>query len=55
MIAIAATQNKNKIEEMRAITECYGFQIYSMNDAGFREINVEEDGKTLVKKSNGDP
>ena len=51
MIAIAATQNKNKIEEMRAITECYGFQIYSMNDAGFREINVEEDGKTLEENS----
>ncbi|MDD2215171.1 MAG: RdgB/HAM1 family non-canonical purine NTP pyrophosphatase [Eubacteriales bacterium] len=51
MIAIAATQNKHKIEEMRAITEFFGFQIYSMKDAGFGQINVEEDGKTFEENS----
>ena len=51
MIAVAATQNKHKLEEMRTILAKYGFQLQSQSEAGLKEIDVEETGKTFEENS----
>lgn len=48
---IAATQNKNKIREIRAITEPFGFEIIPRGDAGIPDFEIEEDGSTFEENS----
>lgn len=51
MIVVAATKNQNKIKEIKAIIEPYGFQIVSGEDANLAEQEIEEDGLTLEENS----
>ena len=51
MKTIAATQNKHKIKEIQAITEPFGFEIISRDDAGIPDFEIEEDGKTFEENS----
>lgn len=51
MIVVAATQNKNKIKEIDAITSQYGFKIISLADAGYGDLIVNEDGDTFEANS----
>jgi len=50
-IVIAATQNKNKILELEAITKEFGMNIISRDEAGIENIEVIEDGGTFEKNS----
>ena len=51
MIAVAATQNKHKIEEIGAIMGAFGFTLQSQRDAGLEDIDVIEDGDTFEANS----
>ncbi|MGI6727307.1 MAG: RdgB/HAM1 family non-canonical purine NTP pyrophosphatase [Anaerovoracaceae bacterium] len=51
MIVVAATQNRNKIIELDAITRNFGFKIRSLSEVGFSDFKVEEDGKTFKENS----
>ena len=50
-IMIAATQNKGKLKELRAITEKYGLALLSMADAGLADLDIEETGETFAENS----
>jgi XTP/dITP diphosphohydrolase len=52
MVIAAATKNKNKIEEMAAITKAFGMDIISRLEAGVPEdVEIEEDGETFEENS----
>lgn len=49
--AILASQNKNKIKEIRAILEKYGLNVISRDDAGIPTDDIEETGTTFEDNS----
>ena len=49
--AILASQNKNKIKEIRAILEKYGLDVITRDDAGIRTDDIEETGTTFEENS----
>lgn len=51
MIAILASQNKNKIREFNAILEKYDLEVISRDDAGLPKDDVPEDGATFEENS----
>lgn len=51
MIIVAATQNKNKIKEIQAITVPFGFSIIPREEAGVPDFEIEEDGSTFEENS----
>ncbi|MDO5331575.1 MAG: RdgB/HAM1 family non-canonical purine NTP pyrophosphatase [Bacillota bacterium] len=51
MRIISATQNKHKLEEIYAIIKNYDMELFSLEDAGFSPIEVEENGKTCEENS----
>ena len=51
MIAILASQNKNKIKEFNAILEKYDLEVISRDDAGLPKDDVPEDGVTFEENS----
>ncbi len=51
MIIVAATQNRNKIKEIRAITEPFGFKILPRDEAGIPHFEIVEDGTTFEENS----
>ncbi len=51
MEIVAATKNKNKIREISAILEPFGFQVISRDEAGVPDFEVEEDGNTFEENS----
>jgi len=48
---IAASQNKNKIIEIEAITKEFGMRVISQGEAGLADIDVVEDGLTFEANS----
>lgn len=48
---VAATQNKDKIKEMKAIVEKLGFEIVPRDEAGVPPFEIEEDGATFEENS----
>ena len=48
---IAASRNKHKIQEMEKITEQFGFNMISRDDAQIPPVEVIEDGDTFQKNS----
>ena len=51
MIVIAATQNKNKLDEISQITKDFGMGLLSQADAGLGHIVVDESGSTCEENS----
>ena len=49
--AILASQNRNKIVEIRAILERYGLHVISRDDAGIPKDDIEETGTTFEENS----
>lgn len=49
--AILASQNKNKIKEIRAILEKFGLDVISRDDAGIPADDIEETGTTFEENS----
>ena len=49
--AILASQNKNKITEIRAILEKYGLHVITRDDAGIPKDDIEETGVTFEENS----
>ncbi|MBE6018792.1 MAG: RdgB/HAM1 family non-canonical purine NTP pyrophosphatase [Clostridiales bacterium] len=49
--AILASQNRNKIKEIRAILEKYGLEVISRDDAGIPKDDIEETGTTFEENS----
>lgn len=49
--AILASQNKNKIKELRDILEKYDFDVISRDDAGVPTDDIEESGTTFEENS----
>ena len=49
--AILASQNRNKIIEIRAILEKYGLYVISRDDAGLPKDDIEETGTTFEENS----
>jgi len=49
--AILASQNKNKIKEIRAILEKYGLDVITRDDAGVPADDIEETGTTFEENS----
>lgn len=49
--AILASQNKNKIKEIRAILEKFGLEVTSRDDAGIPKDDIEETGTTFEENS----
>ena len=49
--AILASQNKNKIKEIRAILEKYGLDVITRDDAGIPTDDIEETGTTFEENS----
>ena len=49
--AILASQNKNKIKEIKAILEKYGLDVISRDDAGIPTDDIEETGETFEENS----
>lgn len=49
--AILASQNKNKIKEIKAILEKYGLDVISRDDAGIPTDDIEETGVTFEDNS----
>ena len=49
--AILASQNRNKIIEIRAILEKYGLYVISRDDAGLPKDDIEETGTTFEDNS----
>ena len=48
---IAASQNKNKIKEMEAITENFGMRILGRDEAEVANVEIVEDGATFEDNS----
>lgn len=51
MIAILASQNKNKLKEFDAILKKYDLSVIARDDAGLPQDDVEEDGSTFEANS----
>ena len=49
--AILASQNKNKIKELKAILEKYGLDVVARDDAGIPTDDIEETGTTFEDNS----
>lgn len=49
--AILASQNKNKIKEIKAILSKYGLNVISRDDAGIPTDDIEETGETFEENS----
>lgn len=49
--AILASQNKNKIKEIRAILTKYGLEVITRDDAGVSPDDIEETGTTFEENS----
>ena len=49
--AILASQNKNKIKEIRAILEKFGMDVITRDDAGIPTDEIEETGTTFEENS----
>lgn len=49
--AILASQNRNKIVEIRAILEKYGLDVITRDDAGIPKDDIEETGTTFEENS----
>lgn len=49
--AILASQNKNKIKEIRAILSKYGLDVITRDDAGVSPEDIEETGTTFEENS----
>ena len=49
--AILASQNKNKIKEIRAILEKFGLAVITRDDAGIPKDDIEETGTTFEENS----
>lgn len=49
--AILASQNKNKIREIKAILDRYGLHVISRDDAGIPADDIEETGTTFEENS----
>ena len=49
--AILASQNRNKIKEIRAILEKYDFDVITRDDAGVPTDDIEETGTTFEENS----
>ena len=49
--AILASQNKNKIKEIRAILGKYGLDVITRDDAGIPKDDIEETGTTFEENS----
>jgi len=49
--AILASQNENKIREIRAILDRYGLHVISRDDAGIPADDIEETGATFEENS----
>ena len=49
--AILASQNKNKIKEIRVILEKFGLNVISRDDAGIPTDDIEETGTTFEENS----
>jgi XTP/dITP diphosphohydrolase len=49
--AILASQNKNKIKEIRAILGKYGLDVITRDDAGIPTDDIEETGSTFEENS----
>ncbi|MGN0693637.1 MAG: RdgB/HAM1 family non-canonical purine NTP pyrophosphatase [Lentihominibacter sp.] len=48
---VAATKNRHKIEEIQAITEEFGMNIVSRDEAGVPDVEIVEDGSTFEENS----
>ena len=48
---VAATQNKNKVKEIEAITGGFGFRVIRRGEAGVPDIDIVEDGDTFEQNS----
>jgi len=48
---ITASQNKNKIKEMEAITREFGMRVISRDEMGIDDIEIVEDGETFEENS----
>lgn len=48
---IAASQNKDKIKEIEAITRKFGMDVIPRDDAGVPKVEIEEDGETFEENS----
>ena len=48
---IAASQNKDKIREIEAITKKFGMDVVPRDDAGVPKVEIEEDGETFEENS----
>ncbi len=48
---VAATKNQNKVREIRQITDEFGFEIVSRDEAGVPDVEIVEDGKTFYENS----
>ena len=51
MEIVAATKNKNKIKEIKAILEPFGFTVIPRDEAGVPDFEVEEDGDSFEANS----
>ncbi|MFV0516131.1 MAG: XTP/dITP diphosphatase [Aminipila sp.] len=51
MLAVAASQNKHKIDEIEAITEKFGIKVIGRDDFGLPKFKIVEDGKTFEANS----
>ena len=51
MTAVAATQNRHKIEEIEAITKEFDISIVSRQEAGVPDVEIAEDGTTFEENS----
>ena len=51
MRIIAATQNKNKLNEISQITKEFGMGLVSQADAGLGNVDIEETGSTCEENS----
>ena len=49
--AILASQNRNKIKELRAILEKYGLAVIARDDAGIPSDDIDETGTTFEENS----
>ena len=49
--AVLASQNKNKIKEIRAILEKFGLDVISRDEAGIPTDDIEETGSTFEENS----
>lgn len=48
---VLATQNKNKLKEVRQMLEPLGYDVLSMADVGLSDLDVLEDGETFEENA----